>query len=442
MKNLNLNRRKFLRNSSLGFLGAGIMNKNKLAEPSPQSDNERPRIREYRTLGRTGFRVSEIGFGYPQNPGLIRAAIESGINYFDTGRFYGSSESDLGEAIRDVDRESLFITTKLYTGNLGSKEDVLNKLNASFENLKTDYLDCLILQGVESVATVRHPGFHAAFEQLQKEGKVRYRGISCHGSYYPGDQQDTMEDILLSAVNDGRFDLMLLVYNFLFSEQGERVLRACKDKNIATTIMKTNPVRSYYSFDEYRQQYESSNQEIPEALKTMIEKFEVYYNDAMAYLDANGITDHDEQLRDVATKFVLSNKDVDCCLIGFKSFTGLEKHLAISGQSLDPLTLNNLEVFRKALGSMICRIGCSLCESHCPHHIAVSTILRYHYYFTLKGQEKYAMIKYMDLTGNKPDRCIDCEGYCEKACPYGVLARPLLAMAHRDLNFTVYHTPV
>ena len=435
MKKRNLNRRNFLRNTSLGFLGTGFLGKKGFVNPIQDQENELPKIKEYRTLGRTGFKVSEIGYGNPKNPGLIRAAIESGVNYFDTGRFYGNSENDLGKAIQDFDRESLFITTKLYTQNLGSKKDILEKLNASFENLGVDHLDCLILQGVESKETVKHHEFHAVFDQLQQEGRVSYRGIACHSSYVTENEQDTMENILLTAVDDGRFDLMLLVYNFLFSEQGERVLRACKEKDIATTIMKTNPVRSYHSFEEYKQNYDSRNEEMPEALKTMIDRYKGYYEDAMAYLEANGISDHDEKLSDVATKFVLSNKDVDCCLIDFKSFAGLEKHLAYSGQALDTQAMNQIRVFKKALGRMHCRIGCNVCESHCPWHIPVNTILRYHYYFTVKGQEKYAMKKYRDLFGSKPDLCTYCEGFCEKACPYGVLTRPLLAMAHQNLSF-------
>ena len=52
-----------------------------------------------------------------------------------------------------------------------------------------------------------------------------------------------------------------------------------------------------------------------------------------------------------------------------------------------------------------------------------------------KKEEKYAMKLYSDLPGGKPDACLNCEGYCEEACPYGVMARPLLAMAHENLSF-------
>ena len=44
------------------------------------------------------------------------------------------------------------------------------------------------------------------------------------------------------------------------------------------------------------------------------------------------------------------------------------------------------------------------------------------------------MQKYQELLGGKPNVCLDCDGFCEKACPYGVLTRPLLAMAHQNLS--------
>jgi ferredoxin len=94
-----------------------------------------------------------------------------------------------------------------------------------------------------------------------------------------------------------------------------------------------------------------------------------------------------------------------------------------------------LNDFKSKFSSLTCRIGCNVCEAYCPNHIPVNTIMRYNYYFTSKGQEKHAMEKYRDLSGNKPDVCSNCEAFCERACPYGVLTKPLLAIAHHNLIF-------
>jgi hypothetical protein len=61
--------------------------------------------------------------------------------------------------------------------------------------------------------------------------------------------------------------------------------------------------------------------------------------------------------------------------------------------------------------------------------------MRYNYYFHSHGMEETAMQYYQDLPGEKAGLYRDCEGYCEKACPHGVLPRFLLTQVHEDLSF-------
>jgi len=429
----NQDRRKFLRNSSFGLLGAGLLSAKRPFSMIPEQEEIPRKITEYRTLGRTGFKVSSLGFGRPTNPAVLRAGIESGINYFDTAPGYGSSQQDIGSIIHEFDRKSVFITTKVHASALGDKDHILGIARKSLETLKVDYVDCFQMQGAESLEMVKHQGFHDAFTQLKQEGRVRFCGIACHGSYFPGNPEDTMENILLSAIDDGRFDLLLVVYNFMHFEQGARVLKAAAEKNVATTIMKSNPVKMYNMFKEYDEQYKAEGREIPEVWMPVYEKFKVYNEEAMEYIDDHGIVDHDALLRDIATRFVLDNDQAHCVLIDFRSFDDLESHIRYAAKPLTANVLEELDVYRRIFNAVHCRIGCSACQLSCPQKIPVNTILRYHYYFQVKRQEKYAMQKYRVLPGKKPDACLECEGFCEKACPYGVLTRPLLAMAHRDL---------
>jgi predicted aldo/keto reductase-like oxidoreductase len=243
-----------------------------------------------------------------------------------------------------------------------------------------------------------------------------------------------MENILLCAIDDGRFDLLLVVYNFLSYEQGERVLKSAKEKNIATTVMKSNPVKMYNMFKEAEEQLKANNEEFPERYRTTYEKFKQHNKDAQLYLEANGIICNDEDLSDVATKFVLDNPDVNTVLVDFQNFDDLESHIKYAGESLTPATLSHLTKLRETITNVCCRIGCNVCEFSCPHNVPVNTILRYNYYFNVKREEKSAIQKYKDLPGGKPDLCLDCEGLCEKVCPYGVLTRPLLAVAHKNLS--------
>lgn len=425
------NRRNFLKNSSLGLLGAGFLGKRNITTPLLERQDDLPKITEYRTLGRTGFEVSNLGFGRPTNPAILKAGVEAGINYFDTAPMYGPSEKDIGSIITEFDRKSLFITTKIYSRDLGTKDQILTSARKSLERLNVDYIDCLQLQGADSCDMVKHTGFHEAVTQLRQEGKVKFCGIACHGSYFPGNPEDTMENILKCAIDDGRFDLLLVVYNFLYQEQGKRVLKAAAKKNIGTTIMKSNPVKMYNLTNE---QWIEQNKEIPEYWKSTYEQFKQYNEDAKAYLANNGITSCDDDLSDVATKFVLNNQDAHCVLIAFRNFKEMESHIKYAGELMTHQSINRMNDFKKVLSRIHCRIGCNTCESECPEQIPVNTILRYNYYFTAKGQEKYAMRKYQALPGGKLDVCLHCEGFCEKVCPYDVLVRPLLAIAHQNLS--------
>jgi len=184
-----------------------------------------------------------------------------------------------------------------------------------------------------------------------------------------------MENILLCAIDDGRFDLLLVVYNFLYYEQGERVLKAAREKNIATTVMKSNPVKMYHFMKEYADQAEANNEEIPAVWRAAYEAFKQYNEDAKFYLEKNGITNYDEQLSDVATRFVLKNQDVHCALINFLNFNELETYIKYAGESMTPKAMGYLNDIRKVLSKIHCRIGCNLCEFECPEHVPINTIL-------------------------------------------------------------------
>jgi ferredoxin len=113
-----------------------------------------------------------------------------------------------------------------------------------------------------------------------------------------------------------------------------------------------------------------------------------------------------------------------------------------------PLLLNKLyptlpgagpraKFYLQEFGELNCHLGCRECASACPHSVPVSTIMRYHYYFDNKGREKYAMKRYQELQGKQADICLSCPGYCEDACPHDVLVRPMLTIAHDNLNHLV-----
>lgn len=439
-----LNRRRFLKKSSLGILATGFLANNSLASVIRDQDEEFPKIKEYRRLGRTGFKVSDLGTGAPYNEGLLRATLKSGVNLIETSEMYGRGRNEtlIGSVINEFERETLFIVTKVsyIVREFESSSDIISRVDASLERMQTDYIDCLMIHGAENSDRVRNKHFHNAVKQLKREGKIRFTGISCHGHSWWDNPEETFEEVLMTAINDGRFDIIMLPYNFIDAEMGARVLKACNNNDIGTLIMKSNPIQIYDLFQEIKEENDKAGTVFSERYQRGYEKFRLHAEKAAAFFGEYGISGTD-RMKDAAMQFVLSNNHVSsiCCL--FPNFDDLKKYLSLSGTKLEPEMGKGLADYRLRFGNLHCRIGCNLCEASCPHHLPVNTILRYNYYFQAKKQEKNAMSLYHDLKGNKAGNCIQCEGFCESSCPHGVLTMPLLALAHHNLSLdNTYYT--
>ncbi|NCT73839.1 MAG: aldo/keto reductase [Chitinophagaceae bacterium] len=148
---------------------------------------------KYRSLGKSGLQVSEVGFGcmslsphQPDGIRLIREAMAAGINYFDTADLYdiGENEKLLGKAIKEH-RDSVIVATK--GGNQWNTQGTAWTWNASPDYLRqaaedslrrlgTSYIDLYQLHG----GTIEDPidDIIAVFERLKEQGKIRHYGIS------------------------------------------------------------------------------------------------------------------------------------------------------------------------------------------------------------------------------------------------------------------------
>jgi predicted aldo/keto reductase-like oxidoreductase len=239
----------------------------------------------------------------------------------------------------------------------------------------------------------------------------------------------------MTAVDDGRFDVFLLAYNFVNSDMAEKVMDACQEKGIGTAIMKANPVQLYLMLADRIKQTEEAGEEPNEYTLGFYEKYKAMTEQGREFFrDYGAITDED--LVVAATRFVLSNPKAHTICIGFNNFTDVKTMLGLSGQRLTAADTSLLENYKDAFGRLTCHFGCNLCEAACPHHLPVSTIMRYNYYFEVKKHEREAMEKYARLPGEKPHvLCNGCPGFCEQACPYGVSTRALLAAAHLNMSW-------
>ena len=438
--NNQLSRRGFLKSTGMAVVGGRLAADRSVRPADRRNGQEEIKVRAYRRLGRTGFEVSDIGFGagYLNNANVLQVALDMGVNYIDTAEHYanGASEQAVGEALKGRDRSSVFLTTKLNMIFGGStKEAIRDRFHRCLARLQTDYVDCFMLHMTPTAEQIKHEEFHAVAQELKAEGKVRFLGLSNHGTEHAlaGPVEDRMEDVIGAAAEDGRFDVTLFVYNFLQKEQGERIIETCRAKDMGVTLMKTNPVAFAAGIDEYLERIESRGRQVPESVARMAAEYSSFVEAAEEF-KARHHLQTDAEMRDAAIKFALTNRGVHSVCPSINTFDDLETYVALSGETLTETDGSMLESYEASLGRYYCRHACGICEPACPERVPVNTIMRYSHYFVAQGREKHAMQQYASLPRARADVCLQCAGPCETACPYGVPIRALLTRAHETLT--------
>lgn len=425
-------RRDFIGNSLAAVAGLGIMGKKRLFDGKARTLSREPRIKEYRTLGRTGFKVSDISCGYVNVPEILDRLLDAGVNYIDTAEAY-HNEQLIGEVIKKRDRKKLFITTKLFFQRDQGKRKFLESARKCMERLQTDYIDCMMIHESRSTEILKVKGFHEAMNELKAEGRLRFLGVSNHGVTWAQNQRESMEKVLLAAAEDGRFDVFLLVYNFLQQKNGERVLNVCREKKIGVTLMKVNPINHYHWMKANIESKKTEGKEVTEEDKKYFSKLKEMATRAESFSKAYDLRTPNE-IKDAAIRFCLNNPDVNTICLEFSNFDHLESYLKISGTRLSSSEKQKLVIYSNGFSPLYCRHGCNECESKCPYKVPINTIMRYNHYFQAQGREKYSMRKYVALPGADAGQCTSCAGYCEHSCPYGVHIQKLLVLAHNTLT--------
>ena len=433
MKKRNKSRRQFLRSMGSGLLGAGLLPSQSRAARFWKSEDDPPEINDYRRLGRTDAMVSDIGSGIPTSANVLKAILEAGVNFIETSESYGNGRNEtlIGNVIGNFEREGLFIATKAYPAMklFKSADDVIERAEGSLRRLQTDYIDLYMIHQAQNIFRVRDDYFHKAADALKRQGKIRFTGLSCHGPEWGPEASDNLEDILLAAIEDGRFDVLFLPYNFLAPEMGERILSACKAHDIGTMIMKSNPIHAFESYTSRLESGRSVGRTEQKYYDGLSEKMQ----EAEGFFKKYHMKDM-EQMKDGAIQFILSNPDAHTICCRFRTFADVRKYISLSGTTLDDRMAEGLHDFRKKLGFLHCRMGCNACKRACPHGVPVNTIMRYNYYHKSHGMFASAEQSYRNLPGENAGHCRDCEGYCEKACPHGVRSRYLLTKVHEELG--------
>jgi len=440
MKSKRNNRRQFIKNLSLAVLGTSALSRTSFAVGSSSKINTpvNSEIMNYKTLGRTGFKVSDIASGAPNNETVLKAMLDSGVNFIDTGHAYGNGNSErlIGKVLKEYDRKQIFINSKLHSPEgYKSKEDVIRRTNEALERLQTDYVDCMMIHAADHSKIVQDEAYHAGMDQLKKEGKVHFTGVSCHGSAWYKLPEESLDKVLLTAADTGKFDVFQMTYNFVNEPMAEKVFEVCEKKNIGRAIIKSSPVQIYKLLEKAIARYEEQDKDPGEAYYAYLNRYKERAEKAKAFFGKYGAVT-DEELINAAIVYVLQNPKAHTVCLDIRNLEDVQRYLALSGQTLQKDQAHLLRDYHEHFGFLNCRMGCNECEKACPHHLPVNDIMRYNYYYQNKKDEKQAMKLYADLPqGKKASQCLQCPGYCEQACPHGVSSRQLMAMAHQNLSF-------
>ena len=194
-----------------------------------------------RTLGKTGEKLSMIGFGgivvMDENPdaasNIVAEAVDRGINYFDIAPSYGNAQERLGPALAPY-RKSVFLACKT-EGR--TKEESRKQLEESLRLLKTDHLDLYqfhALTKMKELDQVLGPGgAMETMEAAKKEGKIRFIGFSVHS-----------QETALAALDRYNFDTILFPVNWVLFTQadfGPRILKKLRKSRWASWRSKPWP---------------------------------------------------------------------------------------------------------------------------------------------------------------------------------------------------------
>lgn len=365
---------------------------------SPRDEWRGSKIKAYRRLGRTNEMVSDISLGGGQinDSDVARAAMDAGINYFDTSPDYSdtSSERVIGEAIKGR-RDKVFLATKFCVadGHLPSDTPVpkiMEAVNASLERLQTDHVDLIHVHSCDSVDRLLAPNIHEAFDRLKEQGKVRFLGVSTH--------TPNLEQVTNAAIDSGRFDVMMLAYHFGMWPNFGHILEKAKQHDVAVVAMKTLKGAKHTNLAQFRQE-------------------------SGAYSQA-------------AFRWVLSNPNVSCLVVSFKEHQQVDEYVYASGTAIESADVAMLDRYDELTRGDYCQPHCGRCLDSCEYSLPINDVLRYRMYFKDYGWEKEGMRHYAKLDRNA-SLCAGCHAPCAGRCPIGVPIREKMMDADRVLRFRV-----
>lgn len=328
---------------------------------------------EYNVLGKTGLKISRLGFGgipiqrieANEVRPLMQRLLDYGVNYIDTARGYTVSEVYLGQALEGI-RDKFVLATKSMSRD---KEHMAQDIETSLSNLRTDYIDLYQVHNpnMEQFQQVMAPGGALeALKEAKAAGKIGHIGVTAHSL-----------EVFAAALEQDWVETIMFPYNIV-ETQGEALMEKCREKQIGIVVMKP--------------------------------------------LAGGALED-----ATLAMRFINQNSAVSVVIPGMATLEEIDQN-AQAMEMLEPLTTEEkekMEHIRDTLGHQFCR-RCNYCAP-CTVGIQIPNVFLMEGYLTRYGLEGWARTRY-DAMEKKASDCVEC-GVCETRCPYNLPIREMLKKA-------------
>lgn len=323
----------------------------------------------YRTLGRTGLKITIISFGamLTPEPEVMKIAFDHGVNYVDTARRYmgGKNEEIVARALKG-NRDKVYVATKISPAST-SKESIFKDVETSLKALETDYVDVIQLHNLTGREDrIFNPEIREALVRLKEQGKVRFFGVTTHKN----------EAEVLHALADDKdrfFDTALVKYNFKSDAQTKQAIARAAQANIGIIAMKT--LAGGYATD-------------------VLGPFSPYQ---------------------AAIKWVLQDQHITATIPGMRDLAQLREDIAVMRTRFGYLDNFILKRYGAAVQPYYCHL-CGKCEATCPKGVAISTINRCLMYAEAYKSPVLARSTYHEIPSSlSASVCLDCSD-CVARC--------------------------
>jgi predicted aldo/keto reductase-like oxidoreductase len=325
---------------------------------------------QYRTLGKTGLRVTTVGFGcmITSDPTVITRAVDMGINYFDTSRNYqgGQNERMVGVALGSK-RKDIFLASKCDTH---TGPGILAELDQSLTELGTDHLDVWHLHAYGDPVQITDELVEAQ-RKAKQQGKIRFTGLSTHNL-----------PAIVDRVIEARIEVIQVQYNFASAPSYGPAIEKLQQAGIGVIAMKV--MAKSGGRGRGTPQSQRAPQFAPAALKWTIK------NPAIA-TTVPSMTDNDQ----------------------------LEQNFKTMAERFTDSDARILSARLEDISPYFCRM-CGECAGQCPKGLPVPDMVRFVMYADGYGQFPLGRENFQRMSANhQAVRCTDCTS-CPVKCPNGV----------------------